>query len=206
MPRSRISCIQCSQVAHPRSDRGRRGAKRRARSYRSSARSRCALYGLMSATSLHERSRVTKSTLCFQIYYSIGRRHASISRAAFDVAPYAPQMALAALAWMFCRISLPCHHLFYYLHISPYAFTPIAPPLLLSHAHDLCRCVASLANCSLIYLSQANCLAGGRLGPTSWLGFLTSWLTCSLALERLEAVAAARIPDLDRLKVGSAAR
>ena len=53
---------------------------------------------------LLERSRVITSALCFHICCSIGRRCASISSAALDVALYAPHMALAALACILCRV------------------------------------------------------------------------------------------------------
>lgn len=57
------------------------------------------------AISRHEDSRVMTSALCFQICCSIRRKNASMSSAALDVALYAPQMILAALAWMLCRMS-----------------------------------------------------------------------------------------------------
>jgi hypothetical protein len=52
----------------------------------------------MSAVVLFNRSQVITSALCFYICCLIGRRYASILSAAVNVALYAPQMALAALA------------------------------------------------------------------------------------------------------------
>jgi hypothetical protein len=42
----------------------------------------------ISAAGLHDRSRVMRSALCFHICYSMGRRCASMSSVALDVALY----------------------------------------------------------------------------------------------------------------------
>jgi hypothetical protein len=57
----------------------------------------------MSAIYLHERRQVIRSALYLQICCSIGKRYASISRAALEVALNTPQILLAALACMLCR-------------------------------------------------------------------------------------------------------
>jgi hypothetical protein len=58
----------------------------------------------MSAMCLHERRRVIRSALCLKICCSMGKRYASISSAALEVALNAPQILLAALACMLCRM------------------------------------------------------------------------------------------------------
>ncbi|KAH8727337.1 hypothetical protein GQ44DRAFT_703987 [Phaeosphaeriaceae sp. PMI808] len=57
----------------------------------------------VSAMSLHDKSRMITSALCFQICCSMGRRYVSISSATLEVALNAPQIALVALACMLCK-------------------------------------------------------------------------------------------------------
>jgi hypothetical protein len=57
----------------------------------------------MSAMCLYERNLVIRSALCLQICCSRGKRYASISSAVLEVALYAPQLVLTALACMLCR-------------------------------------------------------------------------------------------------------
>jgi hypothetical protein len=56
------------------------------------------------AMSMLNSSLVTTSALRFHICCSIGRRNTSTSSVAFDVALNAPQIVLAALAWMLCNM------------------------------------------------------------------------------------------------------
>ncbi|PVH96959.1 hypothetical protein DM02DRAFT_100858 [Periconia macrospinosa] len=71
---------------------------------------------------LLDKSRVTVSAFCFQICCSIGRRKASMSSAALDVALNAPQMIRAALAWMLCNMSSA---FLVYVRFFPFSFVHI---------------------------------------------------------------------------------
>jgi hypothetical protein len=56
------------------------------------------------AVSMLDSSLVTTSASRFHICCAIGRRNASTSSAALEVASNAPQIVLAALAWMLCNM------------------------------------------------------------------------------------------------------